>query len=919
MHKKTREEFGLRNYIQIFEKSLNYIAGAFLSMLAAGIVFWGSKQCGNFSLKELFSNIDAGSKILTCVLVAILSTLPYYFYYNLKNNTVWNSSIGDKDNGALLKIYILYEIGIYSFFYLILQGDYHFALSKLILSSINVLLILIYLFHPKINKNVSGNRLSYFIAVLILLGIFFVFLSIRSGLIFSENADSQNITVLLLLILFSCNSGINLFFLTKWDSNEENGIISNRIKIMVPVISISIYTISTIYCFLAFENGWGQMIITSFWITLYEVAISLIKVRNSKNKVIICIVFFLIFVSGIPFILNVIEKNKYGLGALSINWLILIGISIYFAAIKYWGYILKILFVDRERKESKAKITSVMVWYHNSILGSMFFLLLILISSERYYLLLVTTLICSLYSEYFIIKYAFGKNIANQNKIYRKGRTIEFFSIILPVICFALGNFFELELISKLYFPVDSKVNAVMFSIFLICGMLFYSINRLNEKQISFDFDTKNLLSKLYKCIKKIKDIITQVIPDNNTGNFLTIMLSWCFYIIITASILDFVPFASKYKVLGGIIGLVIVISDWFLLSKFLFDYYIVQMKEGKRIMKFLKFFQEEWDKCLQTLDDFYEIDAKQLNQGDRLRPIMFFLGSCYKKYDNLKDTDYQNIARAACSLELIHKSSVMFDDYIDGDNMRKGEKTFHEQYPDTNTMILLGNAMLAKAHINFAECKDIFICDENAIIENSKELAQIIVDLCTGCYKELSRADYDKQNQNGLKEIIYLETVSLIKKSIVLGYRCFHTDQGLNDIVEIEKLGERFGYIFQFLNDLEPFSQRLRYEEHKGMKNDFDYGKKNIALFALYNECNDDKEKNIFNNHNYDDIIKLYKNHQIEKKILDMVKEERAEMIKILDGLNNGNESWINAFKLLFNYALEKKGWEEKILPLPK
>ena len=691
---------------------------------------------------------------------------------------------------------------------------------------------------------------------------------------------------------------------------------------MIPVISIAIYTVSTIYCYLFFASNWCIMVMIALWITSYEVAISCIKVQNSKSKVIRCIIFFLVFVFGIPIILKIIEKDKVLMADLNLKWLILIGISIYIAAIKYWGYILKFLFVDNDR--AKSKTMSVMVWFRNSILGSLLFISIILISSESYYLSLLSIITCSFIVEYFISKYAFADYIEKIDKVYFLGRVIEFFAIIIPLVVFVLENYVNFEIESYLQFNKDLAKGVELiiallgaFAMIIYIEMKWKENKDCKDKQLtSFDWDVKQLFKKIPEFIKKIELIITQVLPDKNRGNFITILLAWGIYIAMAAIILDYILPVSKYRIWGAFTIIIIAIVDWCFLSKHLIDYYVDKMKEGKHIVEFLKVFQKEWDECLKTLDEFDEIAAKQFKVGDRLRPIMFFLGSSYKCYNDLEDKDYVDIAKAACSLELIHKSSVMFDDFIDKDSKRKGTVTFHEQYPNINTMILLGNAMLAKAQINFIGCSNIFKCSDKAVIESVNELAETIVNLCTGCYKELSRANYDKQDVNEIKNIIYLETVSLIKGSIKLGYRCFHSDQGHENLETIEQLGEAFGYVFQYLNDLEPFSQRVLYERHKGKKNHFDYGKKNIALITLYNEAQTE-EKNIFDHPDYDKIMKLYQKYEIEQKILEMVKEEMSKIDILLKELNAGDEEWTKAFIILFNYALEKKGWKEKISSL--
>lgn len=926
----NNKEFRISDYVCLFEKSLNYMTGAILSMFAVNIINTGSNSDWALSLEEILGIIDNDPKDLFCILIAVISTLPYYFYYTLKDNTDWNACNGSKDNWGLLKIYILYEIGIFSFFYLILQGDVHFSFAKFIISIINIVLIFIYLILLFIeNKNKSRDRIGYFIAVIFLAIVFFLVLSINSFYKFKEHSDSQNYITLLLLILFSGNAGINIFFLTMWDSSEEVGIISNRIKIMIPVISIALYTVSTIYCYLVFTNEWQVIVTIAWWITLYEVAVSCIKIRDSRKKVIRCIVLFLIFVFGIPILLKIqeytnmlkIQKVTKLPVDLGLKWLILVGMSIYIAAIKYWGYILKFLFIDKDQKKSKIKTMSVMVWFRNSILGSMLFISIILISSGYYYISLIAIIICSLIAEHFISKYAFKDYRENSDKLYVEGRLIEFIAIMMPLIILAIENHFKFKYEGILQFGDDlpKSIELIIAALSIFAIILYIEVkwkqnDNCKEKQSALSVgDVKQLFGKIPEFTKKIELIVIQVLPDRNRESFMTILITWSSYAIIVAVILEFFSYSSIKRILGLSVTATIFIVDWFFLSKYLFNYYISKMKEGKHMMRFKSIFEKEWKNCLNTLNEFNEIAADQFKGGDRLRPFMFFLGSSYKRSDDLVDRDYVDIAKVACSLELIHKSSVMFDDFIDKDDLRKGVQTFHKQYPDIDTMILLGNAMLAKAQINFTECRNVFKCSEKATIDNVTELAQIILDLCIGCHKELSRATCGNQDKDETKRIIYLETVSLIKGSIELGYRCFHEDQGHEDLETIKKLGEAFGYIFQYLNDLEPFSQRLLYERHKGEKSNFDYDRNSIALVTLREKVQGE-EKNVLNNPNYNNILKLYQKYEIEQTILGMVKEEIIKTNNLLEKLNAGDEKWVNIFKAIFNYALEKKGWGEKI-----
>lgn len=910
MENEKTKDIWIGDYVHAFEKSLNYLAGVLLAILVAGIAHIASTP--DISLLEIVRNVHDNPRDLLCILTAVLSTLPYYVYYTLKENKGWNAYNGKKDHVALAKIGIMYEICIMNCFYLLYQGDPHYAGSKLVISVVNITLVGLYIY-LLFRRRKAGDRVGYFIIVIGLAILFFLGLSANSLYNLIKYANVQKYPAALVIMLFFVNSGINLFFLTKFDSTKEMGIIANRLKIMVPVISISTFTISVTYCFFHFPKEWEHMLLAALWITGYEIFISRIRSQNSSKKISLCVSYFLIFMFGLPVIIWGYAPLP---NELALKWFTLIGISIYCAAVKYWGYILKFLFGPKVREEPKDKLMNVLTWFRNSMLGSMLLISGVLLPDQRLYILLGVLLICSLLSELYLSQTVFKNTTEAKTKIYKRGRIIEFLVIIFPVIIFGVeclsgGELSEAAKIN-VELPGYSELFIAVLGIVLVFG---YIVGKWKgETTAAFPgFGSKELLGELLRTVSHLRNSSNEALPDKNAGSFWTVLISWGTYVILAGAYLRFVPAISDYRMEGMIVMISIVVLDWCSLSMYLINYYIGKMKEGLFIVKFQKIFERVWGECLHTLDEFKQKDAEQFKVGDRLRPILFFLGSSLGRYEELSDKDYEVIAKTACSLELIHKASVIFDDYIDGDTMRKGVQTFHAQYEDVNVLILLGNTMLAKAQINFADCKDDFKCRETITIRNMQRLAELVVDLCTGCYRELTRADYDKQTLSEIKGIICMETVSLIKGSLELGYSCFHEDQGSRDRELLEKLGESLGYAFQYLNDLEPFSQRALYEEHKGVKSNFDYGKKNIAMLILYQSLLPE-EKQDFNGHSYENILRLYHKYNVEQQILEEVKKEISKIEQIMNELKAGNTAWINAFEALFNLVLKKKGWEDKL-----
>lgn len=921
MTDRSTKEFQITDYVHSFEKSLNYLAGAILAIIAAAIGYLASKSQQNMALLEMFQNIYDDPKETICVFMAVLSTLPYYVYYTLKENLAWNACNVKRDHVGLFKIGIIYEICVMSFLYLLFQGNTDYACFKLVVSLVNIVLVGVYLFF--LYKEYTAEQelhIGYFIVVIISTFLLFIVLCINSLYKMKANINEQKYTLIPLVLIFFFNAVINIGFLTPADkSTAETGIISNRIKIMIPIISMSIFTVTVIYCFLHFDEDWVIMTSAAVWITAYEIVISCIKCRDSKQKVVWCIVSFVVFVTTLP---AVICGNGLLFCELAIDWLILIGVSIYCAAIKYWGYILKFLFISEQ--ESKSRLMNIMAWYRNSFLGSMLFILAVLLPGKRFTLLLFTIIFCSLVSELYISAYVFKGTINNKKWAYSLGRIIEFLAIILPVAVFAFESLFytKLQVINySVSLPAGVEISIVVLALVLVFEYVLKSWSGKSFK-IRWLFDRKALFQALTEAAENLNLLRKQVPWDKNAGNFWMILISWIVYILLAGCYLFFSPFVSKNGMHGLLIIGVIVAADWFFLTRKLLDYYIDRMKEGTQMVQFKKIFDAKWKECLNSLDEFKEIKAEQFYMGDRLRPILFFLGSSYGRHGQLENNDYNVIAKTACSLELIHKSSVIFDDYIDDDTLRKGKDTFHVQYDskgdDSNrkvisVLILLGNAMLAKAQINFAECKKYFKCDDAATIENMKRLSEMIGDLCLGCYKEISLADYGRQSEGEIKKIIGMETVSLIAGSLSLGYSCFHKDQGNMDGKAIEELGEAFGYVFQYLNDLEPFSHRESYEKHKGKKNKVNYEDKNLAMLKMYQAVTGE-EKDKFYQNSYEEIISLYKKYNIEQEVLEDVNKEIEKIKQALEKLSVGNEDWVKEFKYLFDLAISEKEWSNKI-----
>jgi geranylgeranyl diphosphate synthase, type I len=137
---------------------------------------------------------------------------------------------------------------------------------------------------------------------------------------------------------------------------------------------------------------------------------------------------------------------------------------------------------------------------------------------------------------------------------------------------------------------------------------------------------------------------------------------------------------------------------------------------------------------------------------GKRLRPAVVMLAA-----DAVKKGSSGDIIQAALALELTHTFTLIHDDIMDEDNLRRGVQTVHTKW-DMPTGILAGDVLYARAFE--------FIClakaQDNAKVRAVSMLARACADICEGQHMDMSFA-----HRNDVDEYEYLEMVK--KKTGVL------------------------------------------------------------------------------------------------------------------------------------------------------
>jgi len=251
----------------------------------------------------------------------------------------------------------------------------------------------------------------------------------------------------------------------------------------------------------------------------------------------------------------------------------------------------------------------------------------------------------------------------------------------------------------------------------------------------------------------------------------------------------------------------------------------------GSSPSSFMTLFQAQWREHINSFPARYQT-GKQIVHGSRLRPLLVAWGYLLADAD-FADDRRADIARLAVYVELLHKATILIDDLIDEDSARNGEESFHVQFSDSETILfaiyLLGDSLerLALAAVSIDTGK--------WYREITQLLGAAIKEMTSGALEEVINSGDHLVIFAKAKRLIELQTIALMKNGLLTGYKYGRGNE--QHTATIESLGYDSGYMFQVLNDLEPFLGGDQNAFHKDAVN-FDVlrSRKNITVAFICN-----------------------------------------------------------------------------------
>lgn len=247
---------------------------------------------------------------------------------------------------------------------------------------------------------------------------------------------------------------------------------------------------------------------------------------------------------------------------------------------------------------------------------------------------------------------------------------------------------------------------------------------------------------------------------------------------------------------------------------------------------------------------------ASMQGNSRRIRPLLLFLGSLCSN----NKIDKKILVSSGLSIEMIHKMSLILDDYFDQDITRRGYPTFHTIF-DERTIIETAKLLLDLSNNIFLDEIDKFP------IEKRKKLLelykQIIIDMGNGFIEDLDREK--NISLDDAYRINDLQSTTILRNSLLIGYSLSSKKGQIDETyIALQNIGNGIGKTFQGFNDIENFISEEKQKENKGDSySDLKQNRKNIILGQIPDE--------LFSSpYTQEDIIEYIK----EKKLIDSTAE---------------------------------------------
>jgi geranylgeranyl pyrophosphate synthase len=176
---------------------------------------------------------------------------------------------------------------------------------------------------------------------------------------------------------------------------------------------------------------------------------------------------------------------------------------------------------------------------------------------------------------------------------------------------------------------------------------------------------------------------------------------------------------------------------------------------------------------------------------GKHIRPLITLMTAEHVCHD------YEGAVPAAVAIEVLHDFTLVHDDIMDDDRLRRGCETVHTKW-DIGTAILSGDAMVALAYQKLLQTRS------PHLIKMIEAFTDGMYVVCEGQARDKAFETRDDVSLDDYLLMISQKTARLISLAFELGY--LSCSSGTDLLGDFRAMGEHIGLAFQVRDDLLDF-----------------------------------------------------------------------------------------------------------------
>ena len=270
--------------------------------------------------------------------------------------------------------------------------------------------------------------------------------------------------------------------------------------------------------------------------------------------------------------------------------------------------------------------------------------------------------------------------------------------------------------------------------------------------------------------------------------------------------------------------------------------------------------------------------------QGKRMRPLLVLMAH------QLFDENLEEALSPAIAIEFFHNFTLLHDDIMDNAPLRRGNPTVHEKW-NSNVAILSGDTMMIQSYQLMAKV------DSNSLKDVIDVFSKAAVEVCEGQQLDMDFETQDKVELVDYMKMIEYKTAVLLAASLKIGAIISGGNKEQQN--HLYQFGLNMGIAFQLKDDLlDAFGNHKDFGKQVG--GDILSNKKTFLYLKALQLADDStkmKLQDYYTNSNNSErkvnVVKdIFKNLNIQKHTIDMMKAYYTKAMKHLDAIDSDNKA---------------------------